>query len=317
MDLDPRFMCCKLAKLNFRSEAKWVRPDRLVSLQASLLRARRASFLFPGRTPAKTPQQLPFHPPLPNEFLLMRWLLGFCSLAPVLRTHVLSDLLQRDCPTLISQEQLYTLNSPLPSSRLGCKHPVKASLPSIPLALGILSKLPPSLPNPLLHPAGSPVRLDTPVAPHTHLGWYSWPSSRSPQLWQSPGPSWPRPEPHCQHCQDPSCLGGLPWWLPWFFFPHNFIYLLIHFWLCWVFCVGFSPAVKSGGYSLVAVLKMRWLLLLRSTGSRACRLQKVRPLGSSTQSQELWHMGIVALRYMGSSWMRDWTLVSCTGRRLL
>ena len=84
-------------------------------------------------------------------------------------------------------------------------------------------------------------------------------------------------------------------------------YLLIHFWLCWVFCVGFSPAVKSGGYSRVAVLEMRWLLLLQSTGSGACRLQKLQPLGSGAQSQELWHTGIVALRYTGSSWMRDWT----------
>ena len=46
---------------------------------------------------------------------------------------------------------------------------------------------------------------------------------------------------------------------------------------------------------------LRWLLLLRSMGSRA-------------QAQYLWHMGLVAPRHVGSSWTGDRTRVSCIGR---
>ena len=59
-----------------------------------------------------------------------------------------------------------------------------------------------------------------------------------------------------------------------FFF---FLNLFIYFWRCWVFVSarGLSLVAGSGGYSLLerTGFSSRWLLLLRSTGSRACGLQ--------------------------------------------
>ena len=53
---------------------------------------------------------------------------------------------------------------------------------------------------------------------------------------------------------------------------YEFIYLLTYFWLCWVFVAacGLSLVVASGGYSSLRCVgsSLRWLLLLRSTGSR-------------------------------------------------
>ena len=59
-----------------------------------------------------------------------------------------------------------------------------------------------------------------------------------------------------------------------FFLMIAFIYLLfIYFWLCWVFVdvLRLSLVVASGGYSSLwcTGFSMRWLLLLRSTGSRS------------------------------------------------
>ena len=57
-----------------------------------------------------------------------------------------------------------------------------------------------------------------------------------------------------------------------FFFFYKFIYLFIHFWLCWVFVSvrGLSLVVASGGHSSsrCAGLSLSRPLLLRSTGSR-------------------------------------------------
>ena len=54
-------------------------------------------------------------------------------------------------------------------------------------------------------------------------------------------------------------------------FCNTFI-LFIYFWLCWVFVAvrGLSLVVASGGYSSLRCtgFSLRWLLLLRSTGSR-------------------------------------------------
>ena len=47
-----------------------------------------------------------------------------------------------------------------------------------------------------------------------------------------------------------------------------------------------------------------WQLLLWSTGLRA-------------QAQQLWHMGLVALQHVGSSWTRDWTCRPCLDRQIL
>ena len=69
-----------------------------------------------------------------------------------------------------------------------------------------------------------------------------------------------------------------------------------------IFCVGFS---------------LRWLLLLQSTGSRACG-------HSSSGSQALEHRlsscgnkGLVTPRHVGSSQIRDRTHISYIGRQIL
>ena len=57
-----------------------------------------------------------------------------------------------------------------------------------------------------------------------------------------------------------------------FFFFKNQFYLFIYFWLCWVFTAvrGLSLVVARWDYSWLqrADFSLRWLLLLRSTGSR-------------------------------------------------
>ena len=69
-----------------------------------------------------------------------------------------------------------------------------------------------------------------------------------------------------------------------FFFLINFIF--IYFWLCWVFVAacGLSLVAASGGYSSMRCtgFSLRWLLLLRNTGSR-------RTSFSSCGSQALEH----------------------------
>ena len=56
---------------------------------------------------------------------------------------------------------------------------------------------------------------------------------------------------------------------------------------------------QRGGFSL------RWLPLLQTVGSGERRLQW------------FWHVGLVALWRVGSSWTRDWSHVPCTGRWIL
>ena len=114
-----------------------------------------------------------------------------------------------------------------------------------------------------------------------------------------------------------------------FFFFYKFMYLFIfYFWLRWVFVAvhGLSLVVASGGYSLLqcAGFSLRWLLLLRSMGSRhvgfsSCgtRAQQLWLAGSRAQAQQLWHTGLVAPRHVGSSRTRAQTRVPCTGRRIL
>ena len=62
---------------------------------------------------------------------------------------------------------------------------------------------------------------------------------------------------------------------------------------------GLSLVAASGGYSSLwcSGFSLRWILLLRSTGSRRA--------------------GAVAPRHVGSSWTRDRTCVPCIGRRIL
>ena len=82
-------------------------------------------------------------------------------------------------------------------------------------------------------------------------------------------------------------------------------YLFI--WLCWVFVAvwGLPLVAASRGYSsLCSGFSLWWLFLLQSTGSRAW-------------AQWLWHRSLVVLQHVKSSWIRDWTGVSCVGRHIL
>ena len=92
-------------------------------------------------------------------------------------------------------------------------------------------------------------------------------------------------------------------------FIYLFIYLLTYFWLRWVFVAAhrLSLVAVSGGYSSLqcAGFSLRWLLLLWSMGSRhagfsSCGTwaQQLWLASSRVQAQQLWHMGLVALRGM-------------------
>ena len=114
-----------------------------------------------------------------------------------------------------------------------------------------------------------------------------------------------------------------------YFFFNKFIYFLfIYFWLHCVFIAahGLSLVVASRGYSSLQCVgfSLWWLLLLQSTGSRrvgfsSCGTQPqlLWLVGSRAQAQQLWHMGLVALRHLGSSWTRARTGIPCIGRRIL
>ena len=87
-----------------------------------------------------------------------------------------------------------------------------------------------------------------------------------------------------------------------FFIFYKFIYFIyFYFWLHWVFVVarGLSLVAASGGYSWLPCegFSLRWLLLLRSTGSK--------------------HVGLVAPWHVGSSRTRVQTCVPCFGRQVL
>ena len=96
---------------------------------------------------------------------------------------------------------------------------------------------------------------------------------------------------------------------------------LINFWLHWVFVAahGLSLVAASGVYSSLwcAGFSLRWLLLLRSMGSRRAGFSSC-----GMWAQYLWCTGLVTPRHVGSSgtrrsWTRDQTRVSCIGRQIL
>ena len=59
------------------------------------------------------------------------------------------------------------------------------------------------------------------------------------------------------------------------------------------------------------------LLFVAVHGLQARRLQQLWLLSSRAQAQQLWHMGLVALRHVGSSRARARTRVPCIGRQIL
>ena len=99
-----------------------------------------------------------------------------------------------------------------------------------------------------------------------------------------------------------------------FIFNFNFLFLTVLGLHCGA---GFCLVAASEGWSLVAALgcSLQWLLLLPQALAHGA--SSVAVLGSKTQAQWLRHMGLVALRHVGSSWIRDQTSVSCIGRQIL
>ena len=83
------------------------------------------------------------------------------------------------------------------------------------------------------------------------------------------------------------------------------VYSLLHAGFLQLCQVGVT-LLRCAGFSL------RWLLLLRSTGSRHTGFSSC-----GTQAQQLWRMGLVALQHVASSWTRDRTRVPCMGRQIL
>ena len=96
-----------------------------------------------------------------------------------------------------------------------------------------------------------------------------------------------------------------------------FIYLCLYFVL--VAAQAFLQLQRVGATLQLwcAGFSKQCLLLSWSTGSRVHGLWQLQLLGTRTQAQQLWYMGPVALRHVGSSWIRDQTHVYCTGRQTL
>ena len=100
-----------------------------------------------------------------------------------------------------------------------------------------------------------------------------------------------------------------------FLFIYLFIYLFIFGCVgSSLLCAGLSLVAASGDYSSLQCMgvSLRWLLSLRSTGSR-----RVGFSGCGSRAQLLWRTGPVALQHVGSSCTRDWTCVPCISRRIL
>ena len=96
-------------------------------------------------------------------------------------------------------------------------------------------------------------------------------------------------------------------------------YLLIYFWPYWGFTAecGLSLLAASGACSLVAVLRRLTAAdsLVREHRLQGTQAQELQLMGSRVWAQQLWHMGLTALRYMESSQTKHWTRVPCISRR--
>jgi len=66
-------------------------------------------------------------------------------------------------------------------------------------------------------------------------------------------------------------------------------------------CVGFS---------------LQWFLLLWGTGSRVYKLGSSGAQAVEPRLQQLWHMGLVALWHVGTSWIGGHTYVPCIVREI-
>ena len=97
-----------------------------------------------------------------------------------------------------------------------------------------------------------------------------------------------------------------------FLFKILFILFLAVLALCCY--TGSSLVAVSRGYSQFS---LQWLLLLQSMGSRVPGRPQLQLPGSRAQAQQLWRAGLAAPWHVGSSRIRDRTLVSCIGRQTL
>ena len=86
-------------------------------------------------------------------------------------------------------------------------------------------------------------------------------------------------------------------------------------------CEGFSLASASGSCLLVAVsgflIVVAFLVAehrLQGFSNCCTWAQSLWIPGSTAEAQKMWHMGLVAPRYVGSSWIWDQTHVSYIGR---
>ena len=118
------------------------------------------------------------------------------------------------------------------------------------------------------------------MIPHTEMSSPQW-------NWGGSGAhsgSVPLPRLECMGRGTGGCLYSF------FFFFINLFILFIYFWLHWVFVAthGLSLVAASGGYSSLrcAGFSLRWLLLLRSTGSRRTGFSSC-----GTWAQKLWLAG--------------------------
>ena len=95
-----------------------------------------------------------------------------------------------------------------------------------------------------------------------------------------------------------------------------FLYLFVYVWLQGVSVAerALNSSCRKWGYSPLQCtgFSVQWLLLLQSTGSRACRLQQFQHTDSVVQCT-----GLVAPRHVGSSQTKDQTHVPYVGRLIL
>ena len=105
---------------------------------------------------------------------------------------------------------------------------------------------------------------------------------------------------------------------------YNFFFLINLFicvWLCWVFVAarGLFLVAVSGDHSSLwcAGFSLRWLLLLRSTGSRSTGLSSCGSWVLECRLSSCGATGLIAPRHVGSSRLRAWTCVPCIGRQIL
>ena len=80
---------------------------------------------------------------------------------------------------------------------------------------------------------------------------------------------------------------------------------------------GFALVGASRDCSQRAAFSLRWLILLRSVGSGHSGFRGLSNCGSRALEHKLNSCGLVAPWHTGSSWIKDQTCVSCSGRWIL